>query len=69
MGATLASGEILVAISGVSGAEGEAAASAGVWGVLALLGGLASLIGVMLFGAAAMRGDGVPRWAGVRLVV
>jgi len=37
---------------------------AGLTGALALLGGLAFLIGLILFGIATMRAGVFPRWAG-----
>ena len=68
-GTTLASGVILVEIAGASGAEVDAVLGTGLTGVLALLGGLAFLIGLILFGLATMRAGVLPRWAGLLLIV
>jgi hypothetical protein len=68
-GTTLASGVILVEIAGASGAEVDAVLGASLTGALALLGGLAFLIGLILFGIATMRAGVFPRWAGVLLIV
>jgi hypothetical protein len=59
----------LVEIAGASGAEVENVLGAGLPGALALLGGLAFLIGLILFGAATMRAGVFPRWAGLLLIV
>jgi hypothetical protein len=69
VGTTLASGVILVEIAGASGAEVEAVTGAGLSGALSLLGGLAFLIGLILFGVATMRADVFPSWAGMLLIV
>ena len=69
IGTTLASGVILVEIAGASGVEVEAVTGAGLSGVLSLLGGLAFLIGLILFGVATMRAGVFPRWAGTLLIV
>src|SRR5215212_3639570 len=69
VGTTLVSGVVLVEIAGASGAEVDAVLGAGLPGVLALLGGLAFLIGLILFGAATMRAGEFPRWAGLLLIV
>jgi hypothetical protein len=42
---------------------------AGLLGALVLLGGLAFLIGLILFGVATMRAGVFPRWAGLLLIV
>ena len=55
VGTTLVSGVVLVEIVGASGAEVDAVLGAGFPGALVLLGGLAFLIGLILFGAATMR--------------
>ena len=60
MGTTLASGVILVEIAGASGVEVEAVTGAGPSGALSLLGGLAFLIGLILFGVATMRAKVFP---------
>jgi hypothetical protein len=69
VGTTLVSGVVLVEIAGASGAEVDAVLGAGLPGALALLGGLAFLIGLILFGAATMRAGVFPRWAGLLLIV
>ena len=68
-GTTLASGVILVEIAGASGVEVQAVTGAGLSGALSLLGGLAFLIGLILFGIATMRPGVFPRWAGLLLIV
>jgi hypothetical protein len=52
VGTTLVSGVVLVEIAGASGTEVDA-----VLGALALLGGLAFLIGLILFGAGSFAGS------------
>jgi len=47
----------------------EAVLGAGLSGALVLLGGLAFLIGVILFGAATVHAGVFPRWAGLLLIV
>jgi hypothetical protein len=69
VGTTLASGVILVEIAGVSGVEVEAVTGARLSGALSLLGDLAFLIGLILFGVATMRAGVFPRWAGLLLSV
>ena len=69
VGTTLVSGVVLIEIAGASGAEADAVLSAGLTSALALLGGLAFLIGLILFGAATMRAGVFPRWAGLLLIV
>jgi hypothetical protein len=69
VGTTLGSGVVMVEIAGASGAEVDAVLGAGFPGALALLGGLAFLIGLILFGVATMRAGVFPRWAGLLLIV
>ena len=69
LGTTLVSGVVLVEIAGASGAEVDVVLGAGLPGALALLGGLAFLIGLILFGAATMQAGVFPRWAGLLLIV
>jgi hypothetical protein len=69
VGTTLVSGVVLVEIAGASGAEVDTVLGSGLPSVLALLGGLAFLIGLILFGIATMRAGVVPRWAGLLLIV
>ena len=61
VGTTLVSGVVLVEIAGASGAEVDAVLGAGLPGALALLGGLAFLLGLILFDAATMRAGVLPR--------
>ena len=68
VGTTLVSGVILVEIAGASGAEVGAVLEAGLTGALALLAGLAFLIGLILLGVATMRAGVFPYWAGVLLI-
>ena len=68
VGTTLASGVILVEIAGASGAEVGAVLGAGLTGALALLAGLAFLIGLILLGVATMRAGVFPYWAGLLLI-
>ena len=68
VGTTLASGVILVEIAGASGAEVGAVLGAGLTGALALLAGLAFLIGLILLGVATMRARVFPYWAGLLLI-
>jgi hypothetical protein len=69
LGTTLASGVILVEIAGASGAEVDSVLGAGVAGTLSLLGGLAFLVGLILFGVATMRAGVFPRWAVLLLII
>jgi hypothetical protein len=69
VGTTLVSGVVLVEIAEASGGKVDAVLGAGLPGALALLGGLAFLIGLILFGAATMRAGVFPRWAGMLLIV
>ena len=68
VGTTLVSGVILVEIAGASGAEVGAVLEAGLTGALALLAGLAFLIGLILLGVATMRAGVFPYGAGVLLI-
>jgi hypothetical protein len=47
----------------------DAVLGAGIPGTLSVLGGLAFLIGLILFGIATMRAGVLPRWAGLLLIV
>jgi uncharacterized protein len=67
-GTTLVCGVALVEIAGASGAEVEAVLAAGLPAALALLAGLAFLVGLILFGAATMRAGVFPRLAGLLLI-
>ena len=69
VGTTLVSGVVFVEISGASGAEVDAVLESGIPSALALLGGLAFLVGLILFGAATMRAGVFPRRAGLLLIV
>ncbi len=69
VGTTLVSGVVLVEIAGASGAEVDAVLGAGLPSALTSLGGLAFLIGLILFGVATMRAGVFPRWAGLLLIV
>jgi hypothetical protein len=69
VGTTLVCGVVMVEIAGASGAEVDTVLGAGLPSVLALLGGLAFLIGLILFGTATMRTGVFPRWAGLLLIV
>ena len=69
VGTTLVSGVVLVEIAGASGAEVEDVLGAGLSAALVLLGGLAFLIGLILFGVATMGAGVFPRWAGLLLIV
>ncbi len=60
---------MLVEIAGASGAEVDAVLGAGIPGAIALLGGLAFLIGLILFGAATTRAGIFQRLAGLLLIV
>jgi hypothetical protein len=68
VGTTLASRVILVEIAGASGVEVDAVTREGLSGAISLLGGLAFLIGLILFGIATMRAGVFPRWAGALLI-
>ena len=69
VGTTLVSGVVLVEIAGASGAEVDVVLGAGLPGAVAVLAGLAFLIGLILFGAATMRAGVFPRWAGLLLII
>jgi hypothetical protein len=68
-GTTLVCGVVLVEIAGASGVTVDAVLGSGIPGALALLGGLAFLIGLILFGVATMRAGVFPRLAGLLLIV
>ena len=59
---------ILVEIAGAYGAEVDGVLGAGLPSALAVLGGLAFLIGLILFGAATVRAGVFPRRAGLLLI-
>ena len=65
VGTTLVSGVVFE----ISGAEVDAVLESGIPSALALLGGLAFLFGLILFGAATMRAGVFPRRAGLLLIV
>jgi hypothetical protein len=67
-GTALVCGVVLVEIAGASGAEVDSVLASGLPAALALLAGLAFLIGLILFGAAMMRAGVFPRWAGLLLI-
>jgi hypothetical protein len=69
VGTTLVSGVVLVEIAGASGAEVDAVLGGGFPSALAPLGGLAFLLGLILFGIATIRAGVFPRWAGLPLIV
>jgi hypothetical protein len=69
VGTTLVSGVIFVEIAGASGAEVDAILGAGLPSAFALLGGLAFLIGLILFGIMTLQAGVFPRWAGLLLIV
>jgi hypothetical protein len=68
VGTILVSGVVLVEIAGASGAEVEDVLGTGLPAALALLAGLAFLVGLILFGVATMRAGIFPRWAGLLLI-
>jgi hypothetical protein len=69
VGTTLNCAAVLAEIAGASGAEVEAVVGQGVSGAITLLGGLAFLVGLILFGTATMRAGVLPRWAGLLLIL
>lgn len=69
LGTTLNCAAVLAEIAGASGADVDPVVSEGVSGTITLLGGLAFLIGLILFGIATMRAGVLPRWAGPLLVL
>ncbi len=69
LGTTLNCAIVLAEIAGASGADVEAVVGQGVSGTITLLGGLAFLIGLILFGVATMRARVLPRWAGPLLIL
>ena len=69
IGTTLASAVVFVEIAGASGADVASVLGAGVSGTLSMVGGLAFLIGLILFGLATMRAGVFPSQAGLLLIV
>jgi hypothetical protein len=69
LGTTLNCAAVLAEIAGASGADVEAVVGQGVSGTITLLGGLAFLIGLILFGVAIMRARVLPRWLGPLLIL
>ena len=69
LGTTLNCAAVLAEIAGASGADVEAVVAEGLPGTITLLGGLAFLIGLILFGIATMRAGVLPRWAGALLIL
>ena len=69
VGTTLVSGVMLVEIAGASGAAVDVVLATGLPSALAVLGGWAFLIGLIVFGIATMRPGVFPRWAGLLLIV
>ena len=68
-GTTLNCAAVLAEIAGASGTKADAVVSEGVSGTITLLGGLAFLVGLILFGIATMRAGVLPRWAGPLLIL
>ncbi len=68
VGTTLVCGVVLVEIAGTSGADVDAVLGAGIPALLALIGGLSFLVGLVLFGIATMRAGVFPRLAGLLLI-
>ncbi len=69
VGTTLVTGVVLVELAGASGAAADVVLETGLPSVFAVLGGLAFLIGLILFGASTMRAGVFPRLAGLLLIV
>jgi hypothetical protein len=69
LGTTLNCAAVLAEIAGASGADVEAVVAEGLPGTITLLGGLAFLIGLILFGVATMRAGVLPRWTGPLLIL
>jgi hypothetical protein len=69
LGTTLNCAAVLAEIAGASGANVDAVVAEGVSGKITLLGGLAFLVGLILFGVATMRAGVLPRWAGPLLIL
>jgi len=69
LGTTLNCAAVLAEIAGASGADVDAVVSEGLSGTITLLGGLAFLIGLVLFGLATMRAGVLPRWSGPLLIL
>ena len=69
LGTTLNCAAVLAEIAGASGGDVDAVVSEGVSGTITLLGSLAFLIRLILFGVATMRAGVLPRWAGPLLIL
>jgi hypothetical protein len=69
VGTTLVTGVVLVELAGASGAAADVVLGTGLPSAFAVLGGLAFLIGLILFGASTMRAGVFPRLAGLLLIV
>jgi hypothetical protein len=69
LGTVLNCAAVLAEIAGASGADVDPVVGQGVSGTITLLGGLAFLIGLILFGVATMRAGVLPRWAGPLLIL
>jgi hypothetical protein len=69
VGTTLVSGVMLVEIARASGAEVDVVLGTDLPSALAVLGGWAFVIGLIVFGIATMRPGVFPRWAGLLLIV
>jgi hypothetical protein len=68
LGTTLNCTAIFVEIAGASGKAVDGVLTGGLTGGLTMAGGLAFLIGLILFGIAVMRAGVFPRWAGLLLI-
>jgi hypothetical protein len=68
-GTTLVCGVVLVEVAGVSGAEVDAVLASGLSGALSVLGGLALIVGLLLFGIAMLQAGVFPRLAGLLLII
>jgi hypothetical protein len=68
-GTTLVCGVVLVEVAGVSGAEVDAVLASGLSGALSVLGGLAFIVGLLLFGIATLQAGVFPRLAGLLLII
>ena len=64
-GTTLVCGVVLVEVAGVSGAEVDAVLASGLSSALSVLGGLAFIVGLLLFGIATLQAGVFPRLAGL----
>ena len=69
VGTTIVCGVVLVEIAGASGVSVAGVLEAGVSGAISLVGGLAFLIGLILFGIATMQAGVFPRWGGLLVIV